>query len=348
MAVLTVLALSQNRTEGLSTPDITYLPDFEYEPQNVLAYPTCTVKKGLGYPEGVEPNLSDYAFIAKLAYFEPNLVQPGLNSWFGALDMNVTNEITIVKQFKERQEKKQQNNPVAFSFISFDVEGKKIGIVSVRGTSNILEMLVDLQLWTSAALAQMLRAVVPIGHVWDSILPTLLKIASMFSSQAVEKVAFYKHTTAFVNEIVASGNYSAVHITGHSLGGGIAIITGAQTGIPVIGLSAPNAMLSRETFSPPLTKEQLDTEVINVIPDRDPFPRIDDPGQVSQSIRCTAPANGMITCHYIVRSICELHYQCGTRNRPALCECHKKYGYPKPMPLGNRTFEDACDAKLLV
>jgi putative lipase involved disintegration of autophagic bodies len=51
--------------------------------------------------------------------------------------------------------------------------------------------------------------------------------------------------------------YSGVAITGHSLGGGIAIISGAQTGTMAVALSGPNAILSRNTFEPPVTIEQL-------------------------------------------------------------------------------------------
>ena len=55
-----------------------------------------------------------------------------------------------------------------------------------------------------------------------------------------------------------------------SLGGGLAMITGAQTQRPAVALSGPNNVLSRKSFSPSLSKEDLDRLTFNIIPDRDP------------------------------------------------------------------------------
>lgn len=129
----------------------------------------------------------------------------------------------------------------------------------------------------------------------------------------------------------------------NSLGGGIALISGAQTGLTSIGISAPNALLSRRTFG--ITKQALKTHTFNVIPNRDPVPRIDDVSDLYQRIECrTDPAN-FLGCHNVGRTLCELQYMCGSGDRPTLCSCVQKFGYPKPTQLGNRTFEEACIAK---
>jgi lipase ATG15 len=90
-------------------------------------------------------------------------------------------------------------------------------------------------------------------------------------------------------------------------GGGIAIITGAQTGIPAIGISGPNALISRDTFQPKLTEDALNTRVFNVMPNRDLIPMVDDPGNLFQKILCRAPIDGSVfACHSITRSLCEI------------------------------------------
>ena len=48
------------------------------------------------------------------------------------------------------------------------------------------------------------------------------------------------------------------------------MITGAQTQRPAVALSGPNNVLSRKSFSPSLSKEDLDRLTFNIIPDRDP------------------------------------------------------------------------------
>jgi lipase ATG15 len=73
-------------------------------------------------------------------------------------------------------------------------------------------------------------------------------------------VSFYRDTTAFVNFLKENSTYSGVGVTGHSLGGGLSIITGAQAGVPAVALSGPNAMLSRLSFDPPISVEDLDSK----------------------------------------------------------------------------------------
>ena len=50
------------------------------------------------------------------------------------------------------------------------------------------------------------------------------------------------------------------------IAGGLSIITGAQTDIPAVAVSGPNAMLSRLSFEPPLSVEALNSKTFNIIP----------------------------------------------------------------------------------
>jgi len=152
------------------------------------------------------------------------------------------------------------------------------------------------------------------------------------------------------------------------------MITGAQTGVPAVALSGPNAMLSRKSFEPQVLKEDLDSKTFNIIPstsieefsahcsgeslsnlsdpvlifahttDRDIVPMIDDRAQNFQEIRCNTATPDVICCHTALRSLCEIIYTCGSGDRPTFCECVTKFGYPEPRPKQgvNRTFAEAC------
>ncbi len=127
------------------------------------------------------------------------------------------------------------------------------------------------------------------------------------------------------------------------LGGGLALITGAQSDVAAVGLSAPNAMLSRETFDPPLTEEQLNTHTLNIVPVGDLIPKLDDKANLFQNIECRADANDIFGCHSSTRSLCEIMYTCGSAGRPVVCNCTADYDYPEPIPTGNQTnFTQAC------
>eukprot|EP00553_Chaetoceros_curvisetus_P005393 CAMPEP_0204625374 /NCGR_PEP_ID=MMETSP0717-20131115/11143_1 /ASSEMBLY_ACC=CAM_ASM_000666 /TAXON_ID=230516 /ORGANISM="Chaetoceros curvisetus" /LENGTH=124 /DNA_ID=CAMNT_0051641059 /DNA_START=76 /DNA_END=450 /DNA_ORIENTATION=+ len=122
------------------------------------------------------------------------------------------------------------------------------------------------------------------------------------------------------------------------------MITGAQSKIPSIGLSGPNAMISRLTFDPPIEEEDLERYTFNIVPDRDPVPRIDDLSQNYQRISCTSDPNAPVDCHFGVRSLCEILYTCGSEGRPIPCDCVNKFEYPDPDQIDETgaTFTDFC------
>ena len=73
-------------------------------------------------------------------------------------------------------------------------------------------------------------------------------IVSLLASENTNKVAFYKETGAFVKWTKRENQDLIVVVTGHSLGGGLALITGALTNFSSVAISGPNSMLSRDTF----------------------------------------------------------------------------------------------------
>jgi lipase ATG15 len=93
--------------------------------------------------------------------------------------------------------------------------------ILIRGTTNNWDMLTDAQLWAPAALMQVLRMMLPFGHIWTPIMPFLINAITTIESSSIESVSFYKDTTAYANYIkqgVADGKYIGVSVTGHSLG----------------------------------------------------------------------------------------------------------------------------------
>ena len=93
------------------------------------------------------------------------------------------------------------------------------------------------------------------------------------------------------------------------------------------------------TFEHPLTVEQLNKRVINVIPNRDIVPLIDDPGNLHQKIDCCAPMNSIIGCHDPMRTFCEFDFSCGSQGRPFSCLCASQFGYPEPIKSGSVPYD---------
>jgi len=313
------------------------LDEFIYKGNSQFSYPSCSLNKGIETLDSDETNLADFIFLSTLAYQDRSMTQNSLNDWFGnntAIDMDET-----VEAFRKEYEDKHQKSAVSYKLIDFP--GRNLNVVVIRGTTNSWDAITDIQLWQSAIIAQCIRAVIPIGEIWTPIFRHLVHVISLIESENLKRVSFYKQTTAFVEML--KSQQKVVALTGHSLGGGLAMISGAQTKTPALAVSGPNSMISQYTFSPKLSKDDIDKYTFNIVPDRDPVPRIDDLAQNYQRITCRSDLNHPFNCHHATRSLCEILYSCGSQGiRPVLCICHEKYGFPKPLAIGTKTFEDAC------
>lgn len=198
--------------------------------------------------------------LAGLAYSYESQTQTYLDEWYGP--GAVVNDIQTVDAFKQVQAlspgDKFSDSAVSYRFFRFS---ENTGVVSIRGTSTIWDLMADAQLWLPATLFQTLRFFLPMGTIFTPILHRTTKYIASLESSNIEKVAFYKvslltvtkfeclppdlitdysflpqETADFVKYLKDRGN--SVVVTGHSLGGGLALITGAQTNTTSIGMSA--------------------------------------------------------------------------------------------------------------
>jgi hypothetical protein len=339
----------------------TYLKDFEYKQPNSFNYPACS--SGGSFNSSTKTDLSDFAYLAILAYRDPRITQIELDQWFGE-GVAIDNQ-TFVDEYRKRVD--GFKSAVSFKLITFP-SLDNLSVMSIRGTTNAWDALTDIQLWSPAALFQALRTFLPLGNIWNPILHHMIHIISWLASESINRISFYRDTTKFVVWMQESKRFSNIKITGHSLGGGkcshilnnfelfnltlrpwlgLSLISGAQAGVNAFALSGPNTLLSRSSFDPPITVDALNKFTFNVIPDRDIVPQLDDVAQLNQRISCTANVNDYASCHDGRRSLCQIIHTCGSQNRPALCECVTEFGYPEPLPKDgvSRTFAEACARK---
>lgn len=120
-----------------------------------------------------------------------------------------------------------------------------------------------------------------------------------------------------------------------------AIITGAKTQVNTVAVSGVNALISRETFNPPISENDINSHTLNIIPDGDIIPRVDDAGNLVQNIRCPHPFSPSM-CHSAEQTLCELAFTCGSFGRSVFCQCTSIYGYPEPIQNGTKTWAEAC------
>jgi lipase ATG15 len=254
----------ENVADGFNTP-FTYVKEFAYHKQDTLAYPTCEITSDLG--DSILQSMADYAFMAGHGYRGSSISQIELDQFFGGL---VTDRIDVVERY-HRERGISSRVSIKLLTASAGWGKKEFAYVVIRGTENNWgrfvvngqtlqsrivslpvshtstppDLLTDAQLWAPAILMQVLRTVMPLGDVWTPIMAPLIKAIASVESDAVDQISFYRDTVEFTNWIKSQNDYSGVAITGHSLGGGLSIITGAITETLAVALSGPNAKLVR-------------------------------------------------------------------------------------------------------
>lgn len=319
---------------------LTPIGAFEYPPQSNLKYPTCNLLDSADILNNTGTSLIDYNFLADMIYQDPKSYQGTLDEWFGPDVAKVDSEIS--RDYKEGlAESALDINYDLFSF------GDKRKVIVVRGSKTSWEWLTDAQLWAGVALMEFFLSLLPAGDVFKPILDDILLGMGYIESKHLKDIQLNSQTTGFANYIRDEVSFNgSLSITGHSLGGGISLITGAQANISAIAISGPNNIFSRRTFDPVLDIDTINTFLFNVVPERDLVPIIDQSGFLTQKVACTAPANNFIDCHHATRTLCELMYKCGSFNRPVPCDCAVRHGYPEPTQIsGDQSFSDVCGTK---
>lgn len=281
----------------------TFAKGFYYPGQPNLPYPTCRIWKDFNilWNKGPGVMLQDMSFLAAIAFTAPNETIPLLDAWFGE-DEPVVDEYEFVNEYRAQLE---TDTPVSFKLFSFP-NHPGVGVVSIRGSESLLDWMVDIQLWMGAAFAQIVRALTPLGWLWTPVMDDLVYMINVVEDENLKKVSYYQTTTKFIQDLRAGyggGRFTDIRVTGVSLGGGLALITGAQSETSTVAFSGPNLVLSRRTYDPPPSREAIDRFTFNWIPERDLIANLDDPGMLHQHARCRAPQNSLMGCHVRIRRI---------------------------------------------
>ena len=208
------MAYAHGSNEGKVSETPNLLHDFRYVKQDGFGYPTCAMSKDFQIPDSPESALADYAYLAAMAYVSPESTPAWLDEWFGGGVAH--DDVGLVRKYRESTE---AQSAVHYKLLTFPAN-PDFAVVTIRGTSNGWDMLADAQLWSAAFLAQMVRAIVPVGEAWNPILENLVQLIAVLQAESLKKVSFYVQTTGFVNWLRSKDIYPSLRVTGHSLGGG--------------------------------------------------------------------------------------------------------------------------------
>ncbi|KAL7544460.1 hypothetical protein ACHAWF_007839 [Thalassiosira exigua] len=281
--------------------------------------------------------LADFGFLSIIPYFKIDSIQSLLDTWFGEGQAFLDED--VIATFRELHP--DLSSSASFQLVTFS---DKSAVVCVRGTTTYFDFLGDARLWYAPALFQLVQGAMPFGSAFNALVHLCVNMLAVLETANLKKVSYYVETTAFVNYLRKSEKYTDIKITGHSLGGGLALITGAQTQTMAVGVSAPNTVMGRSSVTPEISLDDLEQYTYNLIPQRDIVGQLGGKAKFA-SIKCRAGINEPFGCHYAYRSLCELMYTCGNVKRPVYCECVDVLGYPEPTAIdgSGTSFQSTCE-----
>mmetsp|Transcript_85949 Transcript_85949/g.276463 ORF Transcript_85949/g.276463 Transcript_85949/m.276463 type:complete len:514 (-) Transcript_85949:41-1582(-) len=194
------------------------------------------------------------------------------------------------------------------TFFEYASPNETVSVIAIRGTDSTLDILSDINLWAPAAFMQAFELVGPWMSVGGS------QAIAFWAWRPAE--TYFTELLRYTKKRVQEDPHRRFYITGHSLGGGLAKLVGAQVGIEAVTFMAPglertlylslnqgmrdasdivSALLHKAVTVQPRNDlvSRVDTQVGTVIPvecDKDPF-----------------------TCHKIyLGAICGLYETCGS------------------------------------
>jgi hypothetical protein len=118
---------------------------------------TVATDKDAAADEASSTLLADYAFLSAMAYETENITTYSIDQWLGKPGVLVDEE-EFVSQWRE--DSGTDLNPVYFKLFSVK-EMPELAVMSIRGSETSYDWIVNLQLWSSAGLAQVIKWVTP-------------------------------------------------------------------------------------------------------------------------------------------------------------------------------------------
>ena len=195
-------------------------------------------------------------------------------------------------------------------------EEKPLTIISIRGTSTILDIWLDTEMFITSALFTIARKI-PLLYKLENTISTIYTFLSTFTIRNLENLTLTKQYVDKIREVLNkiklekgySTNERNYIIAGHSLGGGLAkyiALLEQMQGFSVSGPGISPLEYSINKMNKNISK-YYKSSYIDLVPDLDIVPRVELSGGTQFRILCE---KGILECHQVYRTLCMIGIMC--------------------------------------
>ena len=185
-------------------------------------------------------------------------------------------------------------------------DGRILNIISIRGTSNMYDMMADVELWAASFVMNLLQVTIPIMSAYSTDSRFFLGYTMHLPRFLFTNYSLINNYIKVINDNSIKGNGTETVIVGHSLGGGLAKLASAMTGYQAIAFSGPGIQALSAFYE--FKDNNLVDTFVNIVPLLDPVAAVDHASGSDFLIPCE---KGIISCHSIKRTLCMLGILCG-------------------------------------
>jgi len=247
-------------------------------------------------------SLQQFAMLSALAY-ESN-VKESLGSWFPDGGWQIVYERRVGKISAKGGLHQDWT-----TFFELADPSNETTIFVIRGTQTPLDIMQDLNIWSPIAIAQLAGMFGP--DLSTTAARSVLVFSTVMYGQWIQK-DYYANFLSHVKTRIKAEPDRRYYLTGHSLGGGLAKLVGAETLVTSITFSSPGlrstSILLQDKVKQAEAQERLHRLSYTVVPDNDIVPRVDTQVGTAFHVGCR---QGPLGCHSIGETLCELITHCG-------------------------------------
>lgn len=199
---------------------------------------------------------------------------------------------------------------------------RKVSVVAISGTdpSSVEDILENIRMWTEPAMMEIFSVLFPVVRFWPRETTAMLigGIHRVIRWLGVQDDRW--HYQEILDHVRRIPDDREVVLTGHSLGGGMALVVGALSGRHVVAVQPPGLYhsLAKHQEQDKLKNKrhgwghQLHQSSVSLVVENDWISNFDGHGGLVQTITCDGPnADKTMGCHLLEGTLCSLMRHCG-------------------------------------